>query len=80
MSLYENIHQTDNCDEEYLTKVVINPMSRTFNLYGSFGSHKTIECDVDEFSSIRSRGFLRYCEYFLVFLYLGGTPQLELEG
>lgn len=52
MSLYEDIHQTDNCDEEYLTKVVINPMSRTFNLYGSFGSHKTIECDIDEFASI----------------------------
>lgn len=39
-------------DAEYLTKVVINPMTRTFNLYGNLGSHKKIECDVDEFSSI----------------------------
>lgn len=42
----------ENYDSEYLTKVVINPMTRTFNLYGSLGSHKKIECDVDEFSSV----------------------------
>ena len=42
----------ETCDSEYLTKVVINPMTRTFNLYGNLGSHKKIECDVDEFSSI----------------------------
>ena len=39
-------------ENEYLTKVVVNPFKKTFDLYGSEGSHRQVECDMDEFFSV----------------------------
>lgn len=41
-----------NQENEYLTKVVVNPFKKTFDLYGSEGSHRQVECDMDEFFSV----------------------------
>lgn len=37
-----------NFDDEYLDKVVVNIKKKSFELYGSDGSYKTIECDETE--------------------------------
>ena len=41
-----------NQENEYLTKVVVNPFKKTFDLYGSEGSHRQVECDMEEFFSV----------------------------
>lgn len=56
----ENIFQLAGSDEEYLTRFVVNPMRKCFDLYGSEGSHKTVECDVDKFMEI-----LTFCREIL---------------
>ena len=43
----------DNEDDEYLTKVVIDTCKRTFYIYSSEGSDKTVECEtVDQFMDL----------------------------
>jgi len=42
-------------DEEYLTRCVVDPVSRKFNLYSSLGNEKVIECEsVDQFMNVLS--------------------------
>jgi hypothetical protein len=42
-------------DDEYLTRCVIDPLNRSFNLYSNNGSHKQIMCDtLDEFMNVLS--------------------------
>tara|TARA_B100002019_G_C21219846_1_gene574096 strand:- start:986 stop:1201 length:216 start_codon:yes stop_codon:yes gene_type:complete len=67
----EELFQSHDTDDEYLTRFVVNPMRKCFDLYGSEGSHQTIECDTDKFMEILS--FTReimedsdYCEMVYV--------------
>ena len=46
-NIWRNKNQM-NFDDEYLDKVVVNIKKKSFELYGSDGSYKTIECDETE--------------------------------
>lgn len=50
----EDFFQAAGSDDEYLIRFVVNPMRKCFYLYGSEGSHKTVECDTDKFMEILS--------------------------
>ncbi len=40
-------------EEEYLTRCVVDPLKRTFNLYSSEGSEKQVACEtVDQFMNV----------------------------
>ena len=40
-------------DDEYLTKCVVDPVKRTFNITSSEGDEKTVNCDtVEEFMNV----------------------------
>jgi hypothetical protein len=48
-------------EDEYLTRCVVNTMSRSFNLYSNFGEEKVIMCNnIQEFMNVLSfvRGVL----------------------
>tara|TARA_A100001391_G_scaffold196583_1_gene175370 strand:- start:7704 stop:7919 length:216 start_codon:yes stop_codon:yes gene_type:complete len=48
----EDIFQSTGSDDEYLVRFVVNPMRKCFDLYGSEGSHQTVECDTEKFMDI----------------------------
>lgn len=40
-------------DDEYLTRVVVNPLTRTFLLLSSEGEEKFVECDsIEQFMNV----------------------------
>lgn len=44
-----------NETDEYLTRCVVNPISRTVNLYSNLGEERVISCDtIDEFMNVLS--------------------------
>lgn len=43
-TMWRNKYQM-NFDEEYIDKVVVNLKKKSFELYGSDGSYKTIDCE-----------------------------------
>lgn len=39
--------------QEYLTRCVVDPIARTFNLYSSEGSEKQVSCEtIDQFMNV----------------------------
>ena len=43
----------NSMDDEYLTRCVVDPLKRTFNLYSSEGSEKQVSCEtVDQFMNV----------------------------
>jgi len=44
-----------NETDEYLTRCVVNPTSRTVNLYSNLGEERVVKCDtIDEFMNVLS--------------------------
>jgi len=40
-------------NDEYLTRCVVNPVTKTFNLYSSEGSEKVVECEtIEQFMNV----------------------------
>lgn len=40
-------------EDEYLTRVVVNPLSKTFLLLSSYGEEKVVDCDsVEQFMNV----------------------------
>ena len=43
----------NSMDDEYLTRCVVDPLKRTFNLYSSEGTERQVECEtVDQFMNV----------------------------
>lgn len=53
MNYEKDDYLIDNEDDEYVTRLVINPMERAFYLYSNEGDSKTVNCDnTDEFMNV----------------------------
>jgi hypothetical protein len=40
-------------NDEYLTRCVVNPITKTFNLYSSEGCEKVVECEtIEQFMNV----------------------------
>lgn len=50
---YTGKQQTNQMQDEYLTRCVVDPTQRSFRLYSSEGSERVVKCDtVDEFMNV----------------------------
>jgi|TARA_B100000085_G_scaffold143177_1_gene130291 hypothetical protein len=52
---YTGKQQTNQMQDEYLTRCVVDPVQRSFRLLSNEGDEKVVECNtVDEFMSVLS--------------------------